>query len=111
MSLSRDKLLTDWRQCLDAADAEPVGSSHRRAWLARVRRRLYRFLLSLYGDGQWRAATPPPADSASPAVFDLPEAESFAGKPAKDIGKIRSVLKTVASSQDHRPPAGSLTSE
>jgi hypothetical protein len=44
-------------------------------------------------------------------VFDAPEAESLAGKPAKDIGKIRSVLKSVANSQDHRPLAGSLTTE
>ena len=46
-----------------------------------------------------------------PVVFDSAEAESLAGKPAKDLGKIRSVLKAVANSQDHRLAAGSLTAD
>jgi len=110
---TRDKLLSDWRDRLAAAEAEPNSSAPRRAWLARIRRRLYRFLLSLYGDGNWRAAAPPQPQRTelSPVIFDSPEAESLAGKPAKDAGKIRSVLKSVANGQDYRPVAGSLTAE
>ncbi len=109
MSTARDMLIADWRDRLDAAEAEPVASSPRRAWLARVRTRLYRFLLALYGDGTWRAGERPSRNQ--PVIFDSVQAESLAGKPAKDIGKIRSVLKTVANSQDHRPAAGSLTAD
>jgi hypothetical protein len=77
----------------------------------RVRTRLYRFLLSLYGDGTWRAD-----DQVRPArrpvvVVGTDADEALAGKPAKDEGKIRSVLKTVANSQDHRPQSGSLTAD
>jgi len=111
--MTRDELIADWETRLSAAETEPVGSSPQRAWLARVRSRLYRFLLAIYGEGKWRGSgqTPAEAPPASPAgiVFDSPDAESLTGKPAKQIGKIRSVLKTVASSQDHRPPAGSLS--
>src|SRR5262245_15490181 len=109
MSLTRDKLISDWRTRLAAAEAEPVSSSLRRAWLVRVQMRLYRFLLSLYGNGVWRADEH--AASPQPVVFDSAEAESLSGKPAKDLGKIRSVLKSVANSQDHRPAAGSLTAD
>jgi len=108
---ARDKLISDWRARLAAAEAEPVSSSLRRAWLVRVQMRLYRFLLALYGQGDGRADERPPQKAADVVVFDSAEAESLAGKPAKDLGKIRSVLKTVANSQDHRPAAGSLTSE
>jgi hypothetical protein len=111
MSTARDKLIADWRARLDAAEAEPVASSPRRAWLVRVRTRLYRFLLSLYGDGAWRAddqVPPEPAVQEPAVVFD---AEALAGKPAKDEGKIRSVLKAVANSQDHRPQSGTLTAD
>jgi hypothetical protein len=111
MSTARDKLIADWRRRLDAAEAEPVASSPRRAWLVRVRTRLYRFLLSLYGDGTWRACQRPSPRQTEPVIFDSPGAEALAGKPARDLGKIRSVLKSVANNQDHRPEAGSLTAD
>jgi hypothetical protein len=72
---------------------------------------LYRFLLSLYGDGRWNA---PPAEGetqleapsrvhvGAEGVFPL------AGKPAKGEGKIRAVLKSVANSQE-APAPGPLT--
>jgi len=111
--MQRDQLIADWQERLVAAETEPVAGSPHRAWLARVRSRLYRFLLSLYGEGSWRASGQSPADApqsgSTGIVFDSPEAESLTGKPAKQPGKIRSVLKTVASSQDHRLPAGSLS--
>jgi hypothetical protein len=109
--MRRDHLIADWRDRLAAAETEPVGSSPRRAWLVRVRTRLYRFLLSLYGDGAWRADGSGAIPPSQAAVFDATAAEQLTGKPAKDVGKIRSVLKTVANCQDHRPAAGSLTAE
>src|SRR5262245_60049142 len=108
MSLHRDQLISNWRAKLASAEAEPVGSSPRRAWLVRVRTRLYRFLLSLYGDGRW---TSDEHAAPSPAVFAGADAEQLDGKPAKDLGEIRSVLKSVANGQDHRPQAGTLTGD
>jgi hypothetical protein len=109
---TRDNLIADWRARLADAEAEPMSAAPPRAWLTRVRVRLYRFLLSLYGTGEWRAdgeqsLESQPAASAA-VVFDSAEAETLTGKPAKGEGQIRTVLKAVANSQDHRPQAGSL---
>ena len=49
MTRARDQLISDWRQQLAAAESV-VATSGRAAWLARVRRRLYRFLLACYGN-------------------------------------------------------------
>jgi hypothetical protein len=113
MSAIRDNLISDWRAQLTAAETEPVAESPRRRWLARVRTRLYHFLLSLYGDGAWRAAGEDERATIQPTgvVFDASDAQALGGKPAKDIGKIRTVLKAVSNSQDHRPAAGTLTGE
>lgn len=109
---TRDNLIADWRARLADAEAEPMSAAPPRAWLTRVRVRLYRFLLSLYGEGVWRAdedQLPQSRPAASAAVvFDSAEAETLTGKPAKGEGQIRTVLKAVANSQDHRPQAGSL---
>src|SRR5262245_5245326 len=111
MSHARDNLISDWRARLASAEAEPLADSPRRRWLARVRTRLSRLMLSRYGDGLWRAADEEDQSGIQPTgiVFDSADAKSLGGKPAKDIGKIRTVLKAVANNQDHRPPAGSLT--
>ena len=106
MSLPREQLIADWRTALAAAERQPLGTS-RPFWLARMRVRLYRFLLSLYGDGQWNTDSPVSApEEPNPLTIDPPEAFPFHGKPAKGEGKIRSVLKSVASAQGPPPAAG-----
>jgi hypothetical protein len=81
----------------------------------RVQLRLYRFLLSLYGNGDWRitdSLNPPPVDTVGheSVVFDSPDVLPLAGKPAKAQGKIREVLKAVATAQDKPFAAGPLVS-
>ena len=84
------------------------------AWLARVQQRLYRFLLSLYGSGHWRASARSgeeievPPDARALTMFEAPEVLPLAGKPAKETGKIRAVLKSVAAAQDQPLAAGPL---
>ena len=115
MATTRDKLIAEWHERLAAAEATDTDSLSRPAWLARLQIRLYRFLLSLYGDSDW-TTTPPrrtarksDLDSVEDAVvFDSPTALPLAGKPPKTIGQIQSVLKTVASAQSSPPPLGPL---
>jgi hypothetical protein len=108
----RDQLIADWQKRLAAASDSAESPSSRAAWLARLRQRLYHFLISLYGDGRWNVpcqleAPTSPGDSDS-VVFDAPEALPLAGKPAKSHDTIRSVLDTVASANSERQAQGPL---
>lgn len=104
---SREQLIAEWRERLSSAEASPTDSTTRPAWLLRVRVRLYRFLLSLYGDGDWNAS---PQQSSKPPslVFDSSDALSLEGKPAKDSDSIRAALATVASAKPTVPELGPL---
>lgn len=113
MSLTRDQLVADWRRRLAAAEERAPDAAHRPAWLARVQLRLYRFLISLYGSGDWRTTdslNSPPVDIVGDksVVFDSPDVLPLAGKPAKEQGKIREVLKAVATAQNQSFTAGPL---
>ena len=101
MAASHEELIGDWRRELAAAE-ESVAASPRLAWLARMRVRLYRFLLACYGGGQWQAG---PEHDPMPFVFDVADASALEGKPAKSGNEIRSVLAAVAKAQDgaHEP--------
>jgi hypothetical protein len=108
MPLPRDQLIADWHAALAAAERQPLGASAP-FWLARMRVRLYRFLLSLYGDGQWNTDSPVSApQEPNPLTIDAPEVFPFHGKPAKGEGKIRAVLKSVSGAQGPPPAAGPL---
>src|SRR6187402_3351886 len=99
--LSRHELVSDWQCRLAVADSLDAGAVRQPAWLARVQQRLYRFLLSLYGSGHWRASArsgeeiEAPPDARALTMFEAPEVLPLAGKPAKETGKIRAVLKSV----------------
>jgi hypothetical protein len=111
MLTTREQLIADWRKRLVAARDLPR-SSQRAAWLARLRIRLYRLLLSLYGDGQWNSSTPSPADydsAHSESVVIEPGALPLAGKPAKDRDQIRAALDALSGSRDLAVPPGPLT--
>lgn len=110
--LSRGKLVQDWRRRLAAAEAEDL-EEHRLRWLYRMRVRLYRFLLSCYRQEDWRADE---ASSTADETFaDVPHGDTTTlldvtlnGKPAKNGGQMRAVLKAVSAAQDHPPTAGPL---
>ena len=116
MATARDKLISDWRERLAAAEAVDTSSDSRPAWLARLQVRLYRLLLSLYGDAEWTTTPPRRAAHKSSAagdsdsvVFDSSTALPLAGKPPKSLGQIQAVLKSVANAQTQTPAAGPLT--
>lgn len=108
MDTARDKLIAEWQERLAAAEAADIPSLSRPAWLARLQIRLYRFLLSLYSNGDWTAPRPDPDPSADSVIFDSPSALPLAGKPPKSLGQIQAVLKSVANAQSAAPAAGPL---
>src|SRR5262245_1199784 len=103
MADTRERIIADWTRRLADAEASDDAGVNRAAWLSRLRVRLFRFLLSLYGDGRWNAAVEEngAASSSSNAsvVFDSADALPLAGKPAKNDEQIRSVLAAVAAAQ------------
>jgi len=110
--LSRPKLVQDWNRRLAAAEAEGA-QKHSLKWLYQMRVRLYRFLLSCYRQGDWRADKP--SNCVDDTLADVPHGETTTvldcpldGKPAKHAGKMQAVLKSVSAAQDHPPEAGPL---
>ncbi|MFN0017784.1 MAG: hypothetical protein ACKVP0_05960 [Pirellulaceae bacterium] len=110
--LSRGKLVQDWRRRLAAAEADGA-EGERRTWLAQMRLRLYRFLLSCYQDADWRADEP--SMSTGETLADVARGDTttlldvrLEGKPAKTTGKMQAVLKSVSAAQDHPAEAGPL---
>jgi hypothetical protein len=111
LPLSRDQLVADWRSRLAAAEAMASDAGVRPAWLGKVQVRLYRFLLSLYGEGDWRSTErldSPPFDDARAALLasGAPDLLQQTGKPAKTPAEIRQVLKAVAGAREQLLAAG-----
>jgi len=111
----REQLVAAWRQQLADAESAEAEPSSRAAWLARLRQRLYHFLLSLYGEGVWNAPQSAEQDQTDhrqrTLVIDDENVLPLAGKPAKHEDKIRAVLKAVADNQGQRVAPGTLTAE
>ena len=110
--LSRGKLVQDWNRRLAAAEAEGA-EKHSLKWLYQMRVRLYRFLLSCYRQGDWRADEP--SISAEDTLADVPHGDTTTildcpldGKPAKHAGQMLAVLKSVSAAQDHPAESGPL---
>ena len=103
---SREQLIAEWRERLSAAEASSTDSTTRPAWLLRIRIRLYRFLLSLYGDGDW-SASPQQATEPPSLVFDSADALALEGKPAKGEERIRAALRRCRERQAERAGIGS----
>ncbi len=107
-SAARGDVVDHWRSELAAAEeAEQAGGQ--RPWLARMRVRLYRFLLACYASGPWGALPQGAEDAAGPDA-DL-EGQGRASCPQPYVspagwthirppGKIAAVLKAVAGAQE-----------
>ena len=97
------QLVQRWNERLAVGERLLTNPSPRLRWLGRVYIRLYRFLLSVYGRGEWRSdtASPPGEDqdfdadaSASRMPFvDLTSHDP--GAPAKSLEQIRYTLKSM----------------
>lgn len=103
--LTRPELIDDWRRRLSTAEEGFVRTSSLR-WLAKMQARLYRFLLSCYGDANWRADAPrATCDSDDPADPAISLAEK---KPPKPVETMRKVLTSLTQAQEHPAAAGPL---
>ena len=105
--IHRYELVTQWQERLAAAQ-ELAQSTARFRWIHLARVRLYRFLLTCYGRGQWRTGDADTDRSPSASMAAGCESSSWAGKPPKSAGAIQSVLKSVHNAQDRPPPVGPL---
>jgi hypothetical protein len=112
MATTREQLIADWHRRLAEAEDVLDEQSSRPAWMTRLRLRLYRFLLSLYGEGQWSAADSIAIDDSSSHtdVIVADQALPLAGKPAKDESSIRAALQSFAAGRKEPSAAGPLLS-
>jgi hypothetical protein len=110
MATTRDQLIADWQRRLAEAEVVAPDETSRPAWLTRLRLRLYRFLISLYGEGSWNGGNVIANDreNARRNVVVADQVLPPAGKPAKDESSIRSALQTFASGRDEKSVAGPL---
>jgi hypothetical protein len=109
--MSRESICDDWRvslaHCEDAAEDAPP----RYQWLYRVRARIYRILLAMYG-GEERTAEEtwdlpdPEFDDSSSAVFVAAGVKDAASPPVKSKAQLLSTLKRIADSNDPVPMGG-----
>jgi hypothetical protein len=114
----RPQLLTFWRTRLAANQNEIARGSPHLQWLRRAYIRVYRFLLSQYGEVQENAAAHFDSDcddiagvpvitdtSNMPLVDNTPD---HRGRPPKTIGKIQNVLKGIHNANDRDDEPGPL---
>lgn len=111
MATTRDQLIADWQRRLAEAEVVSPEESSRPAWLTRLRVRLYRFLISLYGEGSWNSGDPvlKDATSARRDVVVAPQVLPPSGKPAKDESAIRTALQSFVAGRDEKSVSGPLT--
>jgi hypothetical protein len=115
---TRDEIIAHWHERLGAADGPPGiasdGSLAQGPWIMRLQKRLYRFLLSLYGDGRWNApqdlGSLPPAEARPPVNDQTGEARPvpLVRTPAKEESRIRAVLKEVSNAREQPLEQGPL---
>jgi hypothetical protein len=102
-----DDVVDHWRSELALAE-EAERDGGQRPWLARMRVRLYRFLVACYAAGPW-GARPQDADDAGPEADSVAELRPDCPQPyispagwahVRAPGKIAAVLKAVAGAQE-----------
>jgi hypothetical protein len=104
------EIVRRWESEFERHRAPPSASAPRMGWLRSVKRRIYFFLLSSYGDASWRpeAGDVPPRDA--PGVAELIDHATECGKPPKTVGRIQKTLKAIHNARDNPCPPGPLAS-
>jgi hypothetical protein len=98
--VARQQLVEDWKSGLAESEQRLAAGSTRFHWLRRVYVRIYRFLISAYGDTGWRADA---GDSVSPREEETPASRmpfvdhttDDSGVDPKSAARIRQTLKNV----------------
>ena len=108
---TRQELLDQWRSRLvEAEDAcdDPLTDS----WSARLRRKLYRFLLTMYGQAAWPGPKDDVDNSAGRALhaqlFVAEPKEELTGKEPRTRAQILKGLQNVKGLSEELAPAGPL---
>ncbi|MDA1052217.1 MAG: hypothetical protein O3C40_17305 [Planctomycetota bacterium] len=58
---TRQHLVEEWKAKLEASSQPPAENGERFAWVRQIYARIYRFLVSCYGEGEWRGADDDPS--------------------------------------------------
>jgi|GEM_PF-5163842 len=111
---TRQQLVEDWKTKFAASSQPPTEGGTRFAWVRQLYTRIYRFLISSYGAGDWRGAGDDSSlsvDSSSttsrmPFVDYRPSADGLLPKSAE---RIRNTLDAIHSSNPGIATAGTLT--
>lgn len=90
---TRDDILQRWQTGLEVNQPTAGPGASQLAWMHRLYVRVYDFLLSCYRHVDWR--TQPEDESSAPVELFAPPMSEMAGRPAKSVGQIAKVLKTV----------------
>lgn len=106
---TRAELVARWQDQLAVSESLLDTSSSRLWWLWRMRARLYRFLLSCYGESTWE--TEPRSEVAqrsnnSSALID--NTATLAGLQPRSADRIRATLESVKVAIDRDAPQGPL---
>jgi len=100
---TRQHLVEEWKAKLEASSQPPVESGERFTWVRQIYTRIYRFLVSCYGNAEWRGAdgdSSPSANSQSttsrmPFVECVPTSDGLLPKSPE---RIRLALESIHSS-------------
>ncbi|HUG66976.1 MAG TPA: hypothetical protein VMM76_04445 [Pirellulaceae bacterium] len=111
---TRQQLVEDWKAKLAASSQPPVECGERFAWVRQVYARIYRFLISCYGEGEWRGAGDDSslnADSQStvsrmPFVECVPTSDGLLPKSPE---RIRAALESIHGSNPGIATPGTMT--
>lgn len=104
---TRAELVARWQNQLALAENSLEADAPRLRWLWRMRTRLYRFLLSCYGEGTWepkRSSESDRVQETKPPFVD--NTADLAGLQPKSAARIRSTLKLVRNVVDRKEIAG-----
>jgi hypothetical protein len=111
---TRQQLVEDWKAKLAASSQPPTECGARFAWVRQVYARIYRFLVSCYGEGEWRGAGDDSslnADSQStasrmPFVECVPTSDGLLPKSRE---RIRAALESIHGSNPGIATPGTMT--
>ena len=110
---TRQQLVEEWKAKLAASEQTPAASNERFAWVRQIYTRIYRFLVSYYGDGEWRGDrddSSPRANSQStvsrmPFVECVPPSDGLLPKSPE---RIRATLESIHDSNPGIATAGTM---
>ncbi len=100
-------LVKRWQSRLDENERLAVDGPAQRQWLPRIYARIYRFLLSCYGDGDWRADDASNVSTERSALED--HTDGVAGAAPKSVEQIRSALGAIHEACGEGADPGPLT--